>query len=419
MASAFQTAAGGKGAVCCHLPTHPFRVVLRRRQLLSAGREGGGLLASLAGRPALGSLRKPHTPPNHRTQGGQKNKTVLLSSLSGNSQERFSIFPRSRRAAGSLLLHVCRRAPREPTLAASRAGPGNPFLQRGGPGPAGPAPGPGPALTLCPKFPGSPARSERPRRPGSSSTPRSLPPSTLALGPAHLGSDLPRGGHFADQFLGSLLLRFAVRRIVSGPRRRSGGGDSGAGPGGRSSRGARRVVLATGPGHPLRLLRGHSTARRGRRRRSVGALGPSRAQSPAPGRSRHLPLPQPPSQGKSRGGSDALPAAALQAPPPGSGQSRECSGAQGTRTPTRLGPLRTQPRDVTRFLTQNTTCTGREDGSDRGTGATYHFPLAWGPQDGRGGGGGRKPQQPSPASLAVAELPPSAHAQLGQERPLQ
>lgn len=45
--SAFQMAAGGKAAVCCHFPTHPFRVVLGRRQLLPTGREGGGRVLHL------------------------------------------------------------------------------------------------------------------------------------------------------------------------------------------------------------------------------------------------------------------------------------------------------------------------------------------------------------------------------------
>lgn len=72
-------------------------------------------------------------------------------------------------------------------------------------------------------------------------------------------------------------------------------------------------------------------------------------------------------------------------------QSGEGGGAQETRTPARLGPLCTQPRDVTGFLTQNTTCTGTEDGSDRGTGATYYFPQEPGvPRMDRGIGGGQE-----------------------------
>lgn len=69
----------------------------------------------------------------------------------------------------------------------------------------------------------------------------------------YLGPDLSRGGYFADQLLGSLLLSFTVGRIFS--RSRSGGGN-GAGPSSRSSRDSRRVVLAACSGHPLRFLWG-------------------------------------------------------------------------------------------------------------------------------------------------------------------
>lgn len=148
------------------------------------------------------------------------------------------------------------------------------------------------------------------------------------------------------------MLRLAVGRILSGPRRGSGGGHCGAGPAGRSSRGPRWVVLAAGPGHPLRLLRGHSTARR--ERRLVGGLCPSRAASPAPSNRRHLPLPLRPPRGRG-----------LRAPPRGSGRSGARAGSQGTRAPARLGPLRTQPRDGPGVLTPSTTSAGTEDGGDR------------------------------------------------------
>lgn len=99
-------------------------------------------------------------------------------------------------------------------------------------------------------------------------------------------------------------------------------------------------------------------------------------------------------------------------------QSSEGSGAQETRTPARLGPLCAQPRDVTGFLTQNTTCMGREDGSDRGTGATYYFPREPGvPRMDRGdrGWAGNLRSPAAPVGQGLSSLPWLT----GQGRPLE
>lgn len=163
--SLFQTAAEGKGAARCSFPTHPLRVGQGRSRLLPAGRERGGLPAALTGRPALRSLLNAQTLPNHCTAGRTKNKTLLLSAPSGNPQQRRSFFPRSRRAAGSLLLQLCLLDSPGSQPGGPGAPPGNPFLQRRGPAPAGPAPGRAPPPRRGPRVPGSPARSLRPGRP--------------------------------------------------------------------------------------------------------------------------------------------------------------------------------------------------------------------------------------------------------------
>lgn len=163
--------------------------------------------------------------------------------------------------------------------------------------------------------------------------------------------------------------------------------------------------MAAGPGHPVRLLREHSPARRGRR--SGAALRSSGAGSPAP------PPPSSPPSRPRRGG------VAREPPEPRARlrqEQRPRRGAGGAEP----GPPGTPERPA-----RNTTRAGSGDGSDGRVRTMSHVPRPRGYGVPRVGQAGRArceisaptfPEAPLAAMLPPS-LPPSVPGQPWQERP--
>lgn len=364
---------------------------------------------SSTGRPALLSLRNVHTLPNPCTTGRTNNKPRLLSALSGNSQQRLSFFPRSRRAAGSLLVLLC--------------GPSSPGADPGGlPLAAG---------DHCPRRRGPPPRPRPPARPRP--TPALHAPGTVGRAPCAPGnlSQLPVPPPPRLPPPRPTQARLTLVRIC---------------PDVDTLR-----ISFWGPSCSASLSDESSPVPADAAAGVTAAPAPAAAPPAAPGGWCWPPAPAilsdscgdtaPPGGGgggrqwggsaRAGPGAPSLAAAAIFR----SSNGPRGAGSQGSGAPELLraararaadavvtmdvepGPSGTPahpPRDGIGVPTQNTTSADREDGVDRER-DNLQLPLR--PGVPRMDGGDEKPPWPPLAGPAVAMLPPSAHWQQGQEGP--